>query len=68
MSFTVSSRFEGELKKRIDQELIRLHEELGAGGAVKDFGDYRKYVGEIAAFTRVRDEFCDEINKTINEG
>ena len=68
MSFNVSNRFEGELKKRIDQELIRLHEELGMGGAVKDIADYRKYVGQIVAFTKVRDEFCDEINKAINEG
>jgi hypothetical protein len=68
MSFTVSSRFEAELKKRIDNELIRLHEELGLGMSVKDYADYKKYTGQIAAMSKVRDEFCDEINKSINEG
>ena len=68
MSFNVSNRFEGELKKRIDRELIRLHEELGMGGAVKDYADYKKYVGQISMLAKVRDEFCDEINKAINEG
>jgi len=64
---TISTQFELELKKRIDQELIRIAEVLTLGHAIKDYAEYRRYVGEFQALKRVAETFCDEVNTTINE-
>jgi hypothetical protein len=61
-------RFESELNKLIDAELARLHEELGLGLAVKTMDQYREYVGKITAYTKVRDDFCREVQTKLNEG
>jgi hypothetical protein len=64
---TVSTKFESELKKRIDEELIRISEILSAGQAVKDYADYRYHVGMFHALNRVSYTFFDEVNTAINQ-
>jgi hypothetical protein len=64
---TISTQFEHELKKRIDERLLAIAETLATGQAVKDFAGYMKYVGEFQALKQVRDVYCDEVNTTINE-
>jgi len=62
------ARFERELKKRIGQELTRLREALEIGVAITDHAKYQNYIGQIAAFKRVTDEFCGEVQTIIDEG
>lgn len=64
---TASNKFESELKRRLDQEMIRIAEILSAGQAVKDYPEYCKRVGEFQALKRVSEIYCDEVNTTINE-
>lgn len=64
---TVSTQFEFELKKRIEQEQLRIAEILSAGQAVKDYADYRYHVGMFHALSRVSDTFFDEVNTTITQ-
>lgn len=59
-------RFDVELKKRIETELIRLHEELGSGMAVKTIDQYRERVGEIRAYNNVVDRFFGEVETKLN--
>jgi hypothetical protein len=61
-------RFEVELKKLIEADLVRLHEELGLGLAVKDYGQYREYVGKISALNKVGGEFFGEAETKANKG
>lgn len=63
---TVSTQFETELKKRLHERMLAIAEILTAGHAVKDFADYRRYVGEFQAYKQVVDIHCDEVNTTIN--
>jgi hypothetical protein len=63
-----SYRFEAELTKLIDAKLVRLHEELGLGMAVKNIDQYREYVGKISAYSDVRDSMCREVQTKLNEG
>lgn len=62
------SRFEHELKKRIEQELERLRGELEVGIAVTDYAKYQNYLGRIHSLKRVVDEFCDDVQKIIDKG
>jgi hypothetical protein len=62
------SRFERELKKRISEELDRLGEILESGQAIKDYAEYKNYVGQIAAFKRVAHDFCLEVQTIIDKG
>ena len=63
---SLNSQFEHELKKRLDLRMIEIAEILCNGQAVKDFGDYRKFVGEYQGLRQVAETFCDEVNTTIN--
>ena len=63
----MSARFEGELKKRIGQEIERLLEELELGVAVKDYADYKKYVGRLAALRSVTNDYCGEVQTKLNQ-
>jgi hypothetical protein len=62
------SRFERELKKRIGEELTRLREVIEIGTAITDHAKYQNYIGQIAAFKRVTDEFCGEVQTIIDKG
>jgi len=60
-------RFDVELKKHIETELIRLHEELGSGMAVKTIDQYRERVGEIRAYNKVIDQFYGEVETKLSK-
>lgn len=62
------SRFERELRKRIGEELDRLRGVLEVGVAITDHAKYQHCVGQIAAFKRVTDEFCPEVQTIIDKG
>lgn len=63
---TVSTQFEHELKKLLEKRMLDIAEILSGGQAVKDFADYRRYVGEFQAYKQVVETYCDEVNTTIN--
>lgn len=64
---TLNTVFEKELVKLMDEEILRLHDVLGAGQAVKDMADYRYHVGQIEALKRVKFQYCDEVNTTLSK-
>ena len=64
---TASTQFETELKKRLSQRMTAISEILTDGTAIKDFHDYKRYVGEFHALKNVIDTYCDEVNTTINQ-
>ena len=61
------TRFEFELRKRIDLEIERLRDDLENGGAIKDHAQYQNYVGRLQSLKRVLDEFIDEVNTVLNK-
>lgn len=63
---TLSTQFEHELKKILQQRMVAIAETLTAGQAVKDYAAYMKYVGEFQAFKQVVDTYCDEVTTAIN--
>ena len=60
-----SDFFEQELRKLIEEEIIRLLEVLSTGNTVNDISDYRHYTGKIAALRNVFD-LCDEARSITN--
>jgi hypothetical protein len=64
---TGNTQFESELKKLIAAEIERLRDILEAGMAIKEFADYVKVTGQLAALRMVADAYCDEANTIINE-
>lgn len=64
---SLGTQFEHELKKRINDRLVEIAEILCDGQAIKDYADYKKWVGEFQSLKRVADVYCDEVNKTINQ-
>ena len=62
-----NSQFETELKKRLAEEIDRLKVNLAQGLAVKSYDEYRHLVGQIFAFERVANEYCDEVQTAINK-
>lgn len=67
MLTTVSTQFEIELRKRVEARMLELAEILSDGQAIKDYGDYRRIVGEFQGLKRVIDTYFDEVNTTINQ-
>lgn len=63
----VSTRFELELKKRIDERIEDIKIILVEGNAVKDFADYRRFVGEYKGLKTVIGTFCDEVSSDIEK-
>ena len=62
------SRFERELRNRLNEELARLRDVLEIGSAIKDYAEYKNHVGQIHALKRVISEFCQEIQTIIEKG
>ena len=61
----MNSAFENELRKHIEEQLVRLRSNLETPGAITDYTDYKLVVGQIFALKRVVEIF-DDINRTIN--
>jgi hypothetical protein len=64
---TVNTQFEAELKKLIDTEIDRIRDILSVGLAVKDYAEYRFFVGQIEALNKVAGSYCDEVTSIINK-
>ncbi len=64
---TVNTQFEHELKKIIADEIERIRDILSAGMAVKDYAEYRFYVGQIEALNRVAVSYCGEVTTIISK-
>jgi hypothetical protein len=60
-------RFEVELKKLVGAEIERLRDELEAGLAVKDYAQYKDYVGRLASLRKVLGEYYDEVQTKLNK-
>lgn len=63
---SINTQFEIELKKRVAARMEDICDILSSGQAIKDFADYRRYVGEYQALKQIVDTYCDEVNTTIN--
>jgi len=66
MIHTISTQFEIELRKVIDEQLSEAMESLVTGVA-SDFADYKFKVGRITALRQVLDYYCDEVNAKLNK-
>jgi hypothetical protein len=64
---TLNTQFEHELKKLIEDEIERIRDILGTGMAVKDYAEYRFYVGQIEALNRVSGSYCGEATTIISK-
>ena len=62
---TVSTAFERELRKSIEDQIEQLKEQLELGYVVKDLADYQRKVEIIRAYKAVIESF-DSINEKIN--
>lgn len=62
------SRFERELRKRINEEIERLTGNLVMGSAITDYAKYQNNIGRIAALTQVANDFCPEVQTIIDKG
>ena len=47
--------------------MLAIAETLTAGQAVRDYAEYKRYVGEFQALKQVSETYCDEVNTTINQ-
>jgi uncharacterized protein YaaR (DUF327 family) len=63
---TLNTQFEAELKKLISKRIADIGDILCDGAAIKDFADYRKYVGEFQGLKLVHEDFCEQVNTTLN--
>ena len=59
--------FEAKLAQRIDEELVRLREQLETQGAIQNFDDYKFIAGQIFALKRVANSYFDEVNDDLNK-
>lgn len=63
----MNSRFEFEFKKRVGQEIERVREVLASGLGVKDYAEYRYYVGQLVVLSKIVDEYWDEVQSQLNK-
>jgi len=64
---SLNTQFEFELKKLLDVRMADIVMILCDGQAIKDYADYRRYVGEFQGLKQVHEGFCDQINTTLNQ-
>lgn len=64
---SLNTQFEAELKKLIAGRMVDIADILCDGQAIKDYADYRRYVGEFQGLKQVHDYFCDQVNTTLNQ-
>ena len=67
MVTTVSTQFEGELKKVIEAEIENLRNYLEEGQVPKDFAEYKFLTGQLFAYRRVLNNYADEVNTIISK-
>lgn len=64
---SLNTQFEVELKKLVSARMADIADILCDGPAVKDYSDYRRYVGEFQALRQVHESFCEQVNTTLNQ-
>jgi hypothetical protein len=64
---TLNSQFESELKKLIGARMAEIGDILCDGQAVKSYEDYRHMVGRFQALRQVHEDFCEQVNTTLNQ-
>lgn len=64
---TLNTQFEHELKKLVSARMADIADIMCAGQVVKDYADYRQLQGQFQALRLVHDEFCEQINTTLNQ-
>lgn len=64
---SVGSQFEFELKKLLVARMEEIRDNLAEGAAVKDFGDYKRYVGEYQALKLVGEDMINQANEKVNK-
>lgn len=64
---SLNAQFEHELKKLISERMAGIADILCDGQAIKDYSDYRRYLGEFQALRLVHEDFCEQINTTLNQ-
>jgi len=64
---SLNAQFESELKKLLDIRMADIVMILCDGQAIKDYADYRRYVGEFQGLKQVHEGFCDQVNTTLNQ-
>lgn len=66
MITTVSTAFERELIKLINERKSQLADNIVGGLAISSLEEYREHVGKIAALNEVL-SMCDEAASTVNK-
>lgn len=66
MITTVSTAFERELIKLINERKSQLADNIVGGLAISSLEEYREHVGRIAALNEVL-SMCDEAASTVNK-
>jgi len=64
---SLNTQFEAELKKLISARMADIADILCDGQAIKDYGQYQRYVGEFQALRSVHESFCEQVNTTLNQ-
>ncbi len=64
---TLNTQFEFELKKLISGRMADIADILCNGQAVKDYADYRQLIGSFQALRQVHEDFCEQVNTTLNQ-
>lgn len=64
---SLNTQFEAELKKLVSGRMADIADILCDGQAIKDYADYRRYVGEFQGLKQVHEGFCGQVNTTLNQ-
>lgn len=64
---TLNTQFEHEIKKIIVARMADIADILCNGQAVKDYADYRQLVGSFQALRTVHEDYCEQVNTTLNQ-
>lgn len=64
---SLNTQFEFELKKLVSGRMADIADILCDGQAIKDYADYRRYLGEFQGLKQVHESFCDQVNTTLSQ-
>jgi len=64
---SLNTQFEAELKKLIAARMAEIGDILCEGQAIKSYDDYRHLVGRFQALRQVHEDFCEQVNTTLNQ-
>lgn len=64
---SLNTQFEHELKILIKGRMADIGDILCAGQAVKDYAEYQRLVGAFQALRTVHEDYCEQVNTTLNQ-